>query len=255
MKRLCDIVLALAALVLLLPFLFMVAILLKLTGDHEVFYVQKRVGRGGRLFKVYKFTTMVKDSSAIGTGMIAIQEDPRVLPLGRILRRTKINELPQLVNILKGDMSIIGPRPLPQEHYDYYTEEVKEAIGCIRPGLSGVGSIVFRDEEIIMGNIKLPCDECYKRHIAPYKGILETWYADHQSFILDMKLIIITLCVVLNPQVDIGKYIRGLPPRPKVLQPSESSTVVDMGNVRNSENLKVIRLHDRTKEVQSYTQI
>ncbi|MFC1652357.1 sugar transferase [Planctomycetota bacterium] len=143
MKRFLDVCLSLLALMILMPVFAVIYAVLKLTAEHQAFYVQERIGKGGKPFKLYKFVTMKVNSSRKGTGLIAVTNDPRVLPLGRILRRTKLNELPQLVNIVKGDMSIIGPRPLPVENYNYYSDEVRDVISQVRPGLSGVGSIVF----------------------------------------------------------------------------------------------------------------
>ena len=128
-----------------LPLMF----ILRVSGEGEIFFLQNRVGRGGKDFKLYKFATMLKDSPKIGTGTISMKNDPRVLPVGKILRKTKINELPQLINVLVGDMSIIGPRPLTLKSFDLYSLDVQQAIKKVKPGLSGVGSIVFRKEEDI----------------------------------------------------------------------------------------------------------
>jgi lipopolysaccharide/colanic/teichoic acid biosynthesis glycosyltransferase len=218
MKRILDIVLSILALVILSPVLILIMLVLRVTGNREVIFVQERIGREGKAFPLYKFVTMAKGSTEKGTGIIAIQNDPRVLPLGKILRKTKLNELPQLINILKGDMSIIGPRPLPLENYDYYSIEVKEAIGKVRPGLSGVGSIVFRDEEIILGHIDLPCKDYYREHIAPYKGVLEKWYCEHQSLMLDAQLVLLTMVALFKPGVNIHAFLPGVPSKPPVLQ-------------------------------------
>ena len=107
------------------------------------------------MFKLYKFATMLKNSPNIGTGTITIENDPRVLPFGHFLRKSKINELPQLINILLGDMSVIGPRPLTPENNNLYSENVKDKLAKVRPGLSGVGSIIFRDEESSSENLRL----------------------------------------------------------------------------------------------------
>ena len=255
MKRIVDIVFSSLALVLFSPALIVVMIILRLTGEHEVIFVQERIGRGGTPFKLYKFVTMVKGSSRLGTGMISIKDDPRVLQFGQILRRTKINELPQLVNVLKGDMSIIGPRPLPREHYEYYSDEVKNTIGSIRPGLSGVGSIIFRDEEVIMGNIKLPCNECYKYHIAPYKGRLEIWYAQHRSLWLDFKLMVVTVLVVLQPRMKVSKYIGKLPPKPELLQPEEAVQDDSQHETDIRRPVTVIKLPRQSTKAGSYTRV
>ena len=120
MRRFFDIFFSGLALLFLLPFLFLVIVALRLTGEGEIFFLQARVGFDGKLFKLYKFATMLKDSPSIGTGTVTTKGDPRVLPFGKLLRKTKINELPQLLNILKGDMSVVGPRPLAQRCFNSY---------------------------------------------------------------------------------------------------------------------------------------
>ena len=171
-----------------------------------MFYVQRRVGRNGRLFPLLKFTTMVKDSEKLSTGLITTKSDPRVLPVGRILRRLKINEIPQIMNVLKGDMSIVGPRPQVKEHFDVFPEHVKKEIVKVRPGLTGIGSIVFRDEECIMANSKVGYEATYKELIAPYKGELELWYIRNQSVWVDLILIGLTAWVILFPESNIYNY-------------------------------------------------
>jgi lipopolysaccharide/colanic/teichoic acid biosynthesis glycosyltransferase len=109
--------------------------------------LQERVGKGGTSFKLFKLATMLKDSPNIGSGEITVKNDPRVLPLGRFLRKSKINELPQLWNILSGDMSVVGPRPMVADTYAHYSQEAQDILNSVRPGLTGLGSIIFRDEE------------------------------------------------------------------------------------------------------------
>jgi lipopolysaccharide/colanic/teichoic acid biosynthesis glycosyltransferase len=198
MQRFFDILLSGIAIAILAPVLLLIMLVLKLTGEGEVFYFQQRVGRGGKPFGVFKFTTMRKKSETTGTGLITTRNDPRVLPVGRFLRKTKLNELPQIINIFIGDMSVVGPRPQVPSHFDYYSTEVKTELNKIRPGLTGIGSIVFRDEESILENNKtLSYDECYSQLIAPYKGKLELWYIEHKSIWLYFKLIFVTAWVVL----------------------------------------------------------
>jgi len=117
-KRFFDFVLSLIALIILLPFLLPIIILLKLTGEHEVFYFQKRIGYKNREFNIWKFATMLKNSLNMGTGEITLRNDPRVTKVGKFLRSTKINELPQIINVLKGDMSIVGARPQIKKAFD-----------------------------------------------------------------------------------------------------------------------------------------
>jgi lipopolysaccharide/colanic/teichoic acid biosynthesis glycosyltransferase len=213
MKRLIDILMSSAALLVLFPLLVPVAVILRFSGENQVFYSQERVGYNGRIFGLLKFATMLKDSPHMGTGDITVKNDSRVLPFGRILRKTKINELPQLINVIIGDMSIIGPRPLTPGNFDYYSDETKRTIAKMSPGLSGVGSILFRDEESLMADITIPHDEFYQRYIAPYKGQLEMWYYQNQSMVLDMKLIALTMIVVLYPHINVKKYLKNIPTR------------------------------------------
>ena len=217
MMRLCDVVLSLFAIVVLSPLLVPVVIILKLTGEHHVFYMQERIGIGGKPFGLLKFATMLKDSPNIGTGDITIRNDPRVLPFGRILRKTKINELPQLINVFKGDMSIIGPRPLTPKNFNYYSDKVKDVVGRIRPGLSGIGSIVFCNEETIIADSGISPQEFYRQCISSYKGELEVWYYRNRGLILYFKLIILTVLVVIRPSIDVHKYLKGIPSRPDIV--------------------------------------
>ena len=205
MQRFFDIVFSGLALLVLAPLLVPIVIILKLTGEGEVFYTQQRVGKGGEMFGLLKFATMLKDSPTLGTGTITVKGDPRVLPVGAFLRKTKINEIPQLLNILKGDMSIIGPRPQDMRCFVVFDKEDQENIKKVRPGLSGVGSIIFRDEENIMANDDIEDKEkFYDDVISPYKGKVESWYIKHQSIGLYFRLIWITVLAVLNPNANIG---------------------------------------------------
>lgn len=198
MQRLLDIVFSGLALLLLSPLLVPIAIALRLTGEGEVFFIQQRVGRGGKPFGLYKFATMLKNSPNLGTGTVTVKNDPRVLPLGRILRKTKINELPQLLNIFKGDMSIIGPRPQTQRCFDAFPARSQAEIIKVRPGLSGIGSIVFRNEEELMHASEQP-ERFYDEVIMPYKGALEEWYVANQGLWTYLAAIFVTAWVVLFP--------------------------------------------------------
>lgn len=218
LKRALDIVISGTAMLFLLPFLPPLAILLKVTGEGEIFYIQPRMGRGGETFGLVKFATMLKDSPNLPGGVVTLAKDPRVLPLGRILRKTKINELPQLWNIFKGEMSFVGPRPLAPSSFACYPEAAQEAIKTLQPGLTGIGSVVFRDEEQITARSGKDDLECYYEDILPYKGALEAWYKENQSLWLDFKLALLTAQALLFPQ---GKspcrYFRDLPEWPESL--------------------------------------
>ena len=218
MQRFFDILFSSLALIVLSPILIPIAIILRFTGEGEVFYKQKRVGQGGKEFDLIKFATMLKDSPNLHTGTITVKNDPRVLPVGRFLRKTKINELPQLINILKGDMSIIGPRPQDKRCFIAFPKKAQEEIIKVKPGLSGIGSIVFRDEEVTLDNCNLEYDDCYDYHIAPYKGELEIWYNKNNSLYVYFMLIFLTIWVVIFPNSQLyTKVFKNLPKKPKEL--------------------------------------
>ena len=214
-KRLLDILISLFALTLLLPLFIPIITILRLTAEGEVFYFQERIGLKNSRFQIWKFATMLKNSMNMGTGSITLQNDFRVTPFGKVLRKTKINELPQIINILKGDISIVGPRPLVTKTFMAYSEEVQSKIYNVKPGLTGIGSIVFRDEESLISSIKdEDPHEFYKRVIAPYKGELEMWYQDHRSFLLDFKLIFMTAWVIVFPSSTLyHRWFKNLPAR------------------------------------------
>lgn len=199
MQRILDILFVTFTLVVLMPIFLIIILILKFTGEGEVFYKQERIGKNGQRFDLLKFATMLKESPSMNNGSITIHNDPRVLPFGSFLRKTKINELPQLINILKGDMSIIGPRPMIPSTFSNYSLEVQEELKKIKPGLSGIGSVVFRDEESLLSNIETNREVFYKDNILPYKGKLELWYVKHNSMYIYFILIFLTIWIVLYP--------------------------------------------------------
>ena len=205
--RFFDIFFSVLALIVLSPFLILVMIILKFTGEGEVFYLQERVGKDGKPFKLIKFATMLKNSPNIGTGEITVKNDPRILPFGKFLRKTKINELPQLINILRGDMSIIGPRPQTPRCFLAFSEKSQEAIKKVKPGLSGIGSIVFRNEEEILDDFNTDRLKFYDEIIASYKGKLEEWYMSHQNLYTYFMLIVLTIWVVIFPKSRIYNLV------------------------------------------------
>jgi len=211
MIRIFDVFFSSIAIAILFPFLLPVILLLKFTGEHDIFYQQKRIGYKGRPFHVLKFATMLRDSPNLPGGLITAPEDPRLLPLGGFLRKTKINELPQLINILLGEMSIIGYRPFAETHYNLYSSEVKASIGRIRPGLSGVGSIIFKDEEEILHHVD-DREYFHDKVITPYKGQLEMWYVEHQNLHTYLMLIFLTVRAFIKPNSKaIYKIFKDLP--------------------------------------------
>jgi lipopolysaccharide/colanic/teichoic acid biosynthesis glycosyltransferase len=218
MQRIFDILLSASALLVLSLLLVPVMILLRLTGEGEIFFLQDRVGKDGRRFKLFKFATMLKDSPNIGTGTVTLKGDPRILPLGTFLRKTKINELPQLLNVLLGDMSLVGPRPQAERCFNAFPMEMQKLIVQVKPGLSGIGPIIFRDEEAILSG-KAGSLVFYDQVIAPYKGQVEAWYVDHRTMLNYLLVIAVTLWVVLVPKSSLAwKVFEGLPEPPDELK-------------------------------------
>ena len=220
MQRFFDILFSSFALILLSPFFLVIVLILKFTGEGEVFYLQDRVGRFGKHFKVFKFATMLKNSSHLGTGTLTVKNDSRILPFGKFLRDTKINELPQFLNVILGDMSIIGPRPQAEKNFSLFSENVKRSIKQVRPGLSGIGSIFFRNEEELLHNAHKDKEKFYKEVITPYKGDLEVWYIKNKTILLYFKLILLTVLIVLNKsiKIDYKKWFEDLPEIPTYFQ-------------------------------------
>jgi lipopolysaccharide/colanic/teichoic acid biosynthesis glycosyltransferase len=218
MIRFFDLVFSGMAIIALSPLLLPIMLVLKMSGEGEVFFLQERVGQNNEIFKLFKFVTMIKDSPSIGTGTVTLKGDPRVLPVGKFLRKTKVNELPQLLNIFLGDMSVIGPRPQTPRCFEAFSSEAQAIIVQVKPGLSGIGPIVFRGEEEILdghaGNL-----DFYDNVIGPYKGNVEAWYSDKQHLSVYFALIFLTVWVVCFPKSDlIWRVFKSLPAPPDNLR-------------------------------------
>lgn len=193
-KHLLDKVFAIIFLILFSPVFLIVGIILKLQKE-DVFYLQKRTGLNGNEFTIFKFTTMPKGSEKLG--LITTSKDSRPTPLGRILRKTKLNELPQLVNILLGDMSFIGPRPIiktqilesldEQEITEYY---------AMRPGLTGMASVIYHHEDKILAQVNNP-QKYYNEVLMPQKKELEKIYSTNWNLFLDLKILSLTFKALL----------------------------------------------------------
>ena len=214
-KRVMDIIFSILALLLLVPLFVPIILLLLLTAEGYVLYFQERLGYKNKPFQIWKFATMLKNSLQMGSGTITLKDDFRVTSVGKFLRKTKLNELPQIVNILKGDISFVGPRPLILSSFEVYPESIQSKIYNVKPGLTGIGSIIFRDEESLLSAIK---DEdphvYYQKVIAPYKGELELWYQQNRSFTTDLKILFITAWVVLFPSnLLVYKVFKDIPAR------------------------------------------
>ncbi len=218
MIRFFDLLLSGFAVIVLFPLLLPIVLILKFSGEGEIFFLQERVGKHRVKFKLFKFVTMLKDSPAMGTGTVTLKNDPRVLPVGAFLRKTKINELPQLLNVFLGDMSLVGPRPQAQRCFDAFPVESQDIIVQVKPGLSGIGPIVFRGEEDILEGYSGTLD-FYDNVIGPYKGDVEAWYVGKQGLIAYFSLILLTVWVVLFPKSDlVWRLFRDLPSPPDILK-------------------------------------
>lgn len=216
-KRFCDILFSSILLIILSPLLIPIMIGLKFTGEGYIFYKQERVGFKNKKFSILKFATMLKDSPNMAGGVITTKKDPRITPLGGFLRKSKINELPQLINIFLGDMSFVGPRPVMPISFNAYPPEVQSVIYNVKPGLTGIGSIIFRDEEELITTIKNKGEDTwsfYKDKIYPFKGLVEKWYHFNISLYTDLMIILITAIVIVFPKSDIVyKIFKTLPKR------------------------------------------
>lgn len=217
MIRLFDILFSGISIIIFAPLLVPIMCILKITGEHDIFYRQTRIGRYGKEFGLLKFATMLRNSPNMSGGLYTSKNDPRMLPMGKFLRKSKINELPQLLNIFVGQMSIVGYRPTVKEHFEGYPEEAKRKLSNARPGLTGIGSIVFRNEEEILQQFE-DKKTFHQNIIAPYKALLECWYIDHTNIFLYFKLILMTVIAVLSPSsFNWKKTFKGLPSVPEDL--------------------------------------
>ena len=179
LKRTQDILFSIFVLIVLLPIWVLVAILIKLTSKGPIFFIQDRPGKNKNIFKVYKFRTMKPGSEQMIKGKEVLSDDDRVTKIGKILRRTKIDEIPQVINILKGDMSLVGPRPERIASLNDYDEEISKRLN-VRPGITGLAQV--------SGNIYLNLNDRYR---------FDVYYVEHYSFLLDIKIIVRTFLVVI----------------------------------------------------------
>lgn len=218
-KYVLDILIALCVLLSMSWLLLPCMVILWCTGEHRVWYLQKRIGFKNKVFSIFKFATMLKNSPNMGTGSLTTRNDPRVLPFGSFLRKTKINELPQVFNVLNGTMSVVGPRPQMEVDFKRFPQHIQQIIYNVRPGITGIGSIIFRDEERFVSQPGVDPILFYTEKIAPYKGELEIWYQKYASLGLDFKLIFLTAWVILKPESDLPfRWLKGLPERPDYLK-------------------------------------
>ena len=199
-KRAFDVLAALAGVLCLLPLFLVVAILIKLDSSGPVVFRQERIGRRFRPFWIYKFRTMVGDADRRG-GSLTCGEDPRITRIGRFLRRWKLDELPQLVNVLKGDMSIVGPRPEVRQFVERFRDDYEQIL-TVRPGITDLASLKFRDEATLLGAVSNP-EDMYMQFILPEKVSLEKEYIRRASIWFDLTLIAKTLAALSGVRVSV----------------------------------------------------
>ena len=199
MKRAFDLISALVALSMLSGFLLLIALLIKHEDGGPAFYRGVRVGRLGKTFRLFKFRTMVVDAERIG-GPSTADDDPRVTRLGRILRKYKLDELPELLNVIIGDMSLVGPRPEVKSEVDSYTDEERLLL-TVRPGITDYSSIKFHDEGEILRGSSNP-HEAYLRLIRPQKVALGLQYVREASFLVDLKILALTVTTLVKSRTS-----------------------------------------------------
>lgn len=220
-KRTFDLLLSFLGLLFISPVFLVIIIILKFTGEREVFYLQERMGLNNKPFYIYKFATMLKDSPNMANKALTVRDDPRITKVGKILRITKINELPQILNVIKGDMALVGPRPLLSISLKRYNPEVQSIIYKNRPGITGIGSLIFRDEELLVTAYKdlgKNPSEYYIKYIFPYKGALEKWYYHNCSLTVDFKILFLTFWSLVNSNSQlVFKTFKNLPVKPASL--------------------------------------
>ena len=196
MKRSVDILISLVGLILLLPLFAIVAALIKAEGKGRVFFRQERIGKDFKPFTIYKFRTMVENAPRLGPGL-TVAGDRRITNVGRFLRRTKLDELPQLFNVLRGEMSLVGPRPEIPRYVDLFKQDYEEILR-VRPGITEVASIMYRNEASVLAGTSDPERE-YLQHILPEKIALAKEYLANASFVYDTRIVLSTVFHLIHP--------------------------------------------------------
>jgi lipopolysaccharide/colanic/teichoic acid biosynthesis glycosyltransferase len=193
-KRLVDVVASAAGLLLLSPFLLLTALLIRLTSPGPALFRQQRIGRRFQPFSIYKFRTMVQDAPAKGPAL-TVGADPRITGIGRFLRKAKLDELPQLLNVLRGDMSLVGPRPEVPRYVEMYRDDYAEIL-AVRPGITDIASLEFRNESELLAAAEDPELE-YCQRILPIKIQLAREYLRRSSLLFDLQLIARTVLALI----------------------------------------------------------
>ncbi len=194
-KRFIDIILSLSGLILLFPFFLLIAVLIKKEDGGSVFFRQVRVGQNGKPFKIYKFRTMVENAERLGV-KVTKEDDPRITEIGKFLRKYKIDELPQLINVLKGEMSFVGPRPEVPKYVELFRDDYEEILK-VKPGITDYASLEYKDENKLLKGVENP-EEIYIKEILPVKIKYYKRYIKDISFLTDIKLIIKTIMGIVK---------------------------------------------------------
>jgi len=195
-KRLFDLFFSLTGLLMLLPVFLMIAVWIRLDSPGPVFFRQVRVGQFGNPFRIFKFRTMYADAEVIGR-KITVEGDPRITRAGHFLRKLKLDELPQLLNVLKGEMSLVGPRPEVSRYVEFYPEEIRTQVLSVRPGITDIASILYKDENIVLGDAADP-EATYVTVVLPEKLKHYVRYVSERTLWLDFKIILMTLREILR---------------------------------------------------------
>ena len=193
-KRLFDLFFVIPGLLILSPVLLIIALVIKLRDGGNVLFKQVRVGKNGKYFKVLKFRTMVLNAESIGN-KVTTGDDPRITPIGRILRNYKLDELPQLFNVLKGEMSLVGPRPEVPEYVEFYPEEIRNIVLSVPPGMTDKASIEFVNENDLLSGSSDPVND-YKNKVLPIKLDYYVEYVNKRSLWLDFNLVLKTVVAI-----------------------------------------------------------
>ncbi len=194
LKRIFDIIVGLIILIIVMPFMIIIAVWIKCDSKGKVFFKQKRVTKYGRVFNIIKFRTMVSDAEKLGT-QVTVSNDSRVTGAGKFLRKCRLDELPQLFNVLKGDMSFVGTRPEVQRYVDRYTDEMYATL-LMPAGITSLASIKFKDEEKLLSDSE-NADDTYVNVVLPQKMAYNLEYLNKFSFFYDIKLMFMTFLAVI----------------------------------------------------------
>lgn len=195
-KRIFDLVFVVPGLLILMPVFAVVAVWIKIDSNGPIFFRQQRVGKSGHLFSIFKFRTMVVNAESMGA-KVTVGKDPRITPSGNFLRKYKLDELPQLINVLAGDMSLVGPRPEVPEYVAYWPIDMYDLILSVPPGITDFASIEFRNENELLGSVDNPV-ETYVREIMPIKLEYYVRYVKERSIFLDFWLVLRTIAAIFR---------------------------------------------------------